>query len=127
MEKLNIRILQLLALSVVAISSSAFAGGGFRMNSKAPVQQVQDKRMYIFGYGGITTGTQLATPGNFDVPGNEYEGEYYPNPIDIPIDFDLQNGGTFGGGLGFFSNLFGGSRFEFEGLKWSRKTEPLNY
>lgn len=127
MEKLNIRILQLLAISAVAVSSSAFAGGGFRMNSKAPVHQVKEHRMYLFGYGGITTGTELDTTGNFDVPGHEHEGVYFPNPIDIPIDFDLQNGGTFGGGLGIFSNLFGGSRFEFEGSHLSNDINGVQY
>ncbi|MDF1738404.1 MAG: outer membrane beta-barrel protein [Verrucomicrobiales bacterium] len=127
MEKLNIRILQLLAISAVAVSSSAFAGGGFRMNSKAPVQHVQEKRMYLFGYGGITTGTTLETTGNWDVPGNYYEDEYVPNPVNLPIDFDLQNGSTFGGGIGIFSNLFGGSRFEFEGSHSSNDINGVQY
>jgi hypothetical protein len=75
----------------MVVSSSAFAGGGFRMNSKAPVRQAPQKSMYLFGYGGITTGSQLDTTGNFDFPGYYEEGEYFANPTNIPINFDLQN------------------------------------
>lgn len=133
MEKLNIKFLKLVAITVVAMSSSAALAGGFRLSSKAPVIQKQHHKHYFFGYGGIDLGAQIDTTGNFHIPGYfEYDDAamrdvYIENPRDIRTDFDLETGATFGGGFGFFSNLFGGSRFELEGSHTSNRARVVTY
>lgn len=117
MEKLNINFLKLVGvLSVTMFASSAFAGG-YRLHSKAPVSApVTAHKAYIFGYAGVDTGADYDTTGQFD---------YLPDRI--PIDFALQNGLNYGGGIGFYSRLFGGSRFEFEASSMSSDVGYLAY
>ncbi len=117
MEKLNIRILTpIVAAILVAFSSEALAGQGFRFNSKQPVVQQKRMKAYAFGYGGLDFGAGYETTGRFDYIATE-----------IPIDFDLKNGWTAGGGLGVYSGLLGGSRFEVEGSYTANDVGYLTY
>ncbi|HQZ28326.1 MAG: porin family protein [Verrucomicrobiales bacterium] len=131
MEKLNIRILKVVVASaLVAISSSAGAGD-FRMSSKSPVTKApvraQEFKGYIYGYGGIDFGASYETMGAFDHP-EYFDCECVPfDPTAVPINFDLNNGWTAGGGLGRYSGLFGGSRFELEGSYTSNNVGYLDY
>lgn len=124
---LNFKITKTLAiLAVAGIASTSFAGPGFRLNSKAPIAQPKvQKRAYIFGYGGVDTGTHYDTTGAFDDP---YYGGYAPfDPTAIPINSDLDNGWTAGGGVGVYSGIFGGSRFELEGSYTNNENGYLSY
>ncbi|MEM7601358.1 MAG: outer membrane beta-barrel protein, partial [Verrucomicrobiota bacterium] len=129
MEKLNNRLLTtVIAAALVAITSSAVAGPGFRLSSKSPIAVPQKQhKAYFFGYGGFDSGADFDTTGNFDVPGYYHNGSYQANPTDIPINFDLQNGFTFGGGLGVYSGLLGGTRFEIEGFNTQNENGFLSY
>ena len=117
MEKLNINFLKLVCVvSATILTSTAFAGG-FRLSSKSPViQPMKEHRAYLFGYAGLDTGADYDTTGQFDYNANL-----------IPIQFDLKNGVTFGGGIGVYSKLLGGSRFEFEGSHISNEVGALSY
>lgn len=134
MEKLNIRFLQLIvAATAVAFASPAFAGP-YRMNSKSPVAQPKQFKGYVFGYGGWDSGASFDTLGAFDDAGAVaehcppgYDGHYGFDPSAIPIDWDLNNGWTAGGGVGMYSHLFNGSRFEIEGSYTSNEVGDLTY
>lgn len=117
MEKLNINFLKLVGvLSVTMFASSTFAGG-FRLHSKAPVcEPKKEHKAYVFGYGGLDTGANYDSNGQFD---------YLPQVIGI--NFDLKNGTTFGGGIGVYSRAFGGSRFELEGSLTNNEVGYLTY
>lgn len=116
MEKLNINFLKLAALLVATAFTSTAFGGGFRLHSKAPVVQPKPHKAYVFGYAGLDTGAHYDTTGQFDY-----------NPNLIPISFDLKNGFNFGGGIGVYSQLFGGSRFELEGSSTTNENGYLLY
>lgn len=128
MEKLNNRLLTtIVAATLAALTSSAMAGPGFRLSSKSPVVHQPKHKAYFFGYGGFDSGADYDTTGNFDVPGNYYGGTYVPNPTDIPINFDLDNGLTLGGGIGVYSGFLGGSRFEIEGFQTTNENGFLSF
>jgi len=119
MEKLNNRLLTIVvAAALAAITASAVAGPGFRLSSKSPVVYQKQHKAYFFGYGGFDSGADYDTTGNFD--------HIYP-PMNIPINFDLQNGLTLGGGAGVYSGLLGGSRFEIEGFSTQNDNGYLTY
>ncbi len=61
---------------------------------------------YFFGYAGMTLGQTFYNQGHF-APG-------YGDPT---LDYDAQNDWIYGGGVGMYSDLFGGSRFEIEGFR----------
>lgn len=97
-------------------ASSAFAGG-YRLHSKAPVcEPKKEHKAYIFRYGGVDSGSNYDTNGQFDYL-----------PAIIGINFDLKNGINYGGGFGFYSRAFGGSRFEFEGSFTNNDVGYLEY
>lgn len=122
MEMLNFKnIKTLTVLAVVSIASAALAGPPIRMNTKAPVYQPSPKKGYFFGYGGVDFGAHYDSIGAFD-----YYGGYGPGG-NIPINTDLDNGWTAGGGAGVYSGIFGGSRFEIEGSYTSNDNGFLNY
>ena len=73
-------------------------------------------KAYAFGYGGLDFGAGYETTGRFDYIATE-----------IPIDFDLKNGWPAGGGLGVYSGLLGGSRFEVEGSYTANDVGYLSY
>lgn len=135
MEKLNNRLLTAIVAAVLAaLTSSAIAGPGFRLSSKSPVYQPKQKKAYFFGYGGFDSGSQLDTTGAFDLdtdweahcpPG--YEGHYGFDPTQIPINIDFDNGFTLGGGVGVYSGLLGGSRFEIEGFSTQSESGFTEY
>ncbi len=129
MEMLNFKNIKTLSvLAAVSIASTAFAGPGFRMNSKAPVYQPKVKRGYVFGYGGVDTGAHYDSIGAFDAPHYGGYGAGAPfDPSAIPIHTDLDNGWTAGGGVGVYSGFLGGSRFELEGSFTSNDNGYLNY
>jgi opacity protein-like surface antigen len=126
MEKLNIRFLQIASVALLAgFSSSAFAGSGFRMHTKAPVIPVKKHVGYVFGYGGWDSGASYDTLGSWDPV--DPHAHYQFGPTGIPIDWDLSGGWTAGGGIGIYSHLFGGSRFEIEGGYTSNEVNRLTY
>tara|TARA_R110002096_G_scaffold40688_12_gene110371 strand:+ start:1070 stop:1822 length:753 start_codon:yes stop_codon:yes gene_type:complete len=115
MEKLNISIIKILLVgALVTVSATANAGQGFRFSSKAPVVVAPQTHIgYFFGYGGFTFGTDFTSRGAFDEPWPH--GALYADPSNIPINFSMDEGWSAGGGVGFYSNLLNGSRFELEG------------
>lgn len=116
MEKLNINFLKLISvLSATLFASSAFAGG-YRLHSKAPVCEPKQHKAYIFGYAGVDLGANYDTIGQFDYLTDR-----------IPIKFDLKNGVTYGGGFGFYSRAFGGSRLEIEASSMTNDVGYLTY
>lgn len=134
MEKLNIKILKFAVLALAAAFTSTAFAGPFRMSAKAPVHQPKQFRGYVFGYGGLDTGANWDTTGAFDLDQDwrqhcppEYPGHYGFDPTAIPIDWDLNNGWTAGGGVGIYSALLGGSRFELEGSYTSNEVGQLSY
>jgi opacity protein-like surface antigen len=136
MEKLNIRLATVvLASALVAASSSALAGE-FRFSSKSPISKTPTPfKGYVFGYGGIDFGGSWDTMGAFDVSDAAWQEHCPPgygdhsliDPSAVPIDFDLENGWTAGGGVGQYSGLLGGSRFELEGSYTSNEVGQLHY
>lgn len=140
MEKLNIRFLPVvIASALVVISSPAVAGTGFRLSSKNPAPKApvptQQFNGYVFGYGGYVFGSTWENTGAFDMsdpawqqhcpPG--YAGHNLIDPQNIPMDWETEGGWTLGGGVGRYSGLFGGSRFELEGTYLSNGVESLDY
>lgn len=134
MEKLTFRFIKLSAVAaLVAVAAPAFAGQGFRFNSKAPIAQPTAYKGYVFGYGGWDSGADWSTLGGFDGVGGEHYDHYEDyaaplfDPTAIPINFDLDSGWTLGGGVGVYSHLFNGSRFELEGGYINNSVGDLTY
>lgn len=139
MEKLNIIILSVVIATVlVATSHIANAGPGYRLSSKSPVPKApiasSAHRGYVFGYGGFVFGSSWNNNGAFDLDSNwqehcppGYDGHYGFDPASIPMNWDTDNGWSFGGGIGRYSGLFGGSRFELEGSYLSNGVDSLQY
>ncbi|MEX2578531.1 MAG: outer membrane beta-barrel protein [Verrucomicrobiales bacterium] len=114
------------AVAATVISSTAFAGPGFRLSSKAPLYHPPKAHAaYAFGYGGVDTGANYDTTGAFDedwfAPGDPFD------PSGFPVNFDLDTGWTAGGGAGIYSAFLGGSRFEIEGSFTKNEVGHLNY
>jgi len=141
MEKLNIRILPVVIASVlVATSTIATAGsGGYRLSSKSPAPKApiasSAHRSYVFGYGGFVFGSSWENTGAFDItdpawlahcPTGMHANPAF-DPSNVPMDWDLDNGWSFGGGIGRYSGLFGGSRFELEGSYLSNGVDSVQY
>jgi len=126
MEKLNFRFLALVVPAIlVGFASTSFAGSGFRMHTKAPVVHKKQHTGYFFGYGGWDSGARYHTLGSWDPV--DPHAHYEFGPTDIPIDWDLSGGWTAGGGIGIYSRLLGGSRFEIEGSHTSNEVNQLWY
>lgn len=139
MEKRNITITCLaLTSALLAIVSPASAGNTFRFSSKSPIPKTPISaapfRGYVFGYGGFTYGSSWNNNGAFDLdqawmkhcpPG--YSGHYGFDPSAIPMDWDVDGGWSLGGGIGRYSGLFGGSRFELEGTYLTNGVDSLQY
>jgi opacity protein-like surface antigen len=139
MEKLTFKV----ALIVVAASlaaTSAHAQNGFRLSSKsivpkAPVATPTPRlNNYFFGYGGVAFQSSWSNTGAFDLhpgwidhcpPG--LKGVPPFDPLNIPMDWDPEAGWTLGGGVGRYSGLFGGSRFELEGTYLNNDVSHLHY
>lgn len=140
MEKLNIKIHYIVIASVlVATSTIATAGSGYRLSSKSPAPKApitfSAPRGYVFGYGGFVFGSSWENTGAFDTSDNDWMAYCPPgvhdkddfDPSNIPMDWDLNDGWSFGGGIGRYSGLFGGSRFELEGSYLSNGVDSLQY
>ncbi len=138
MEKLNIRLATVVLAAVLVAASSPALSGEYRFSSKSPISKnpiaASPFKGYVFGYGGIDFGGSWDTMGAFDLdadwqahcpPG--YAGHNAIDPSAVPIDFDLENGWTAGGGIGQYSSLLGGSRFELEGSYTSNEVGQLHY
>lgn len=140
MEKFTIRLLSVvIATGMVVVSSPVFAGTGFRMSSKNPAPKapipVSSYSGYVFGYGGYVFGSTWENTGAFDVADPGWQG-HCPNsantipgfnPQNINMDWESEAGWTMGGGVGRYSGLFGGSRFELEGTYLSNSVDSLTY
>lgn len=136
MEMLNNRLLTVvIASAMVAISTSAIAGPGFRFSSKAPVSTPKPRlEGYFFGYGGFDFGSTYNTVGAFDQADPNWVNHCPVDPNDpafdpnnVPIDFSLDTGWTAGGGVGSYSEMLGGSRFELEGSYTSNDASGVMY
>lgn len=122
MEKMTIKTIPIIAASIlVALTASVNAGTSMRFSTKGPVVEPKEKKAYVFGYAGFDFGSAYETIGAFDaVPDPNYSPKGYNhtdpifNPKNVPINFDLEDGETFGVGVGAYSKFFGGSRFELE-------------
>jgi opacity protein-like surface antigen len=111
----------LVASLLVSFTVSANAGTTMRFSTKGPVVQAKEKKAYVFGYAGLDFGSHYETIGAFDsVPDPNYHPKGYDHndpvfdPKNVPINFDLEDGETFGVGVGAYSKLLGGSRVELE-------------
>ena len=95
-----------LALSLVTVLAlPALRAGDVIVPAKAPLQEAASEATgYVFAYGGSSLG--LSTSSSLLDPGGST----------TPFGADLDDGLIVGFGAGFYSNLFGGSRFEMEGL-----------
>lgn len=136
MEKLNIRLATVVLASVLVAASSSALAGEFRFSSKSPVSKAPTPfKGYVFGYGGVDFGGSWDTMGAFDISDPAWQAHCPPgygdhsliDPSAVPIDFDLENGWTAGGGVGQYSGLLGGSRFELEGSYTSNEVGQLHY
>lgn len=137
MEKLTFKFLPIvIASAMVAVSSSAYAGTSFRLNSKSPIAPKRQASLsgYVFGYGGAVFGSSWNTTGAWDpfdpdhcFPNYEYDPATSAPSNNIPIDWDLESGWSLGGGVGKYSGLFGGSRFELEGTYLSNEVNSVIY
>ena len=119
MKKLTQIFVASLALAVMP---SLVAGEVF-IPAKAPV--ADEPNNYAFAYGGYSFGleTNSIIPNLGDGPGDSI-----PGPGDnIPARFqaDVDAGFIIGAGAGLYSDLFGGSRFEFEALYSSSDYESI--
>lgn len=140
MEKQTIRFLHVvIASALVAVSSPAFAGPGFRMSSKNPAPKAPipapQYNSYVFGYGGYAFGSNWQNTGAFDVTDPAWQNMCPNNahmlpgfdPQAVNMDWDTDGGWTLGGGVGRYSGLFGGSRFELEGTYLSNSVNGMTY
>lgn len=140
MEKLNIRNLTLvIATALLASSTVATAGTGYRLSSKSPAPKMpvasSAHRGYVFGYGGFVFGSSWENTGAFDMSDPAWMAQcptgMHTNPAfdpaNVPMNWDTDNGWSFGGGIGRYSGLFGGSRFELEGSYLSNGVDSLQY
>jgi len=140
MEKLTIKFLSVvIASALVAVSAPVQAGTGFRMSSKNPMPKAPIKSTafngYVFGYGGFTFGSSWENTGAFDITDPAWQ-DHCPqdlhttplfDPQNIEMDWDTESGWSFGGGIGKYSGLFGGSRFELEGTYLTNEVNSLSY
>lgn len=136
MEKPNSKFsfLLVIAVSLAAVSASAQSGNGFRMNSKsvlpkAPIATPAPTfNNYFFGYGGVVFQSTWRNTGAFDFHPGGYD--FQPgriDPFNIPMNWSPEAGWTVGGGVGRYSGLFGGSRFELEGTYLNNSVSMLTY
>lgn len=118
MEKMTIKPLPIIVASIlVAFTASVSAGTAERFSAKAPVIQPKEKKAYVFGYAGFDFGSEYETIGAFDTVPDPADFPDFPDntdPENLPINFDLEDGETFGVGVGAYSKFLGGSRFELE-------------
>lgn len=135
MKLSSLPLFSLLAV-LTLLGSTAEAGTNFRLSSKSPIapKRVPSSSGYFFGYGGVAFGNNWSNTGAFDLsPGwqNHCPSQVLANPafdpLNIPMNWDTENGWSFGGGVGRYSNLFGGSRFELEGTYLSNEVNRLSY
>jgi opacity protein-like surface antigen len=122
MEKMIIKPLPIIVATILAaFTASATAGTAMRFSAKGPVVQPKERKAYVFGYAGFDFGSDYETIGAFDgVPdpahcpvGYDHSDPAF-DPTNVPINFDLEDGETFGVGVGVYSQFLGGSRFELE-------------
>jgi len=102
---MNTKIQVILALVAVVVIPNLRAGDVV-IPAKSPLQEAAfESTGYVFAYGGWSLG--LSTESVLTAPGQ---------PGGIPFGADLDDGYIVGFGSGFYSDLFGGSRFELEAL-----------
>ena len=137
MKILNISISKLSTAFLVfglgfSFEMSASANDGFRMHSKGALVSQPTKRFtgYLYGYGGISFGGSVESTGTFSDLSSEgatiVSGDGL-DPASIPINFDLRDDWNAGLGLGFYSSLLGGTRFEIEGAVDTKDVGILTY
>ena len=108
-----------LALSLVTVLAlPALRAGDVIVPAKAPLQEAASEATgYVFAYGGSSLG--LSTSSSLLDPAGSSSS--------IPFGADLDDGLIVGFGTGFYSNLFGGSRFEMEALLSSADYSSLTF
>lgn len=141
MEKLNSRLLALIVgTALVSFASPVFAGpGGYRLSSKSIIPKgpatATPFRGYVFGYGGVSFGSTWNTTGAFDLSDPDWmencPEDWHTDPAfdpqNIAMDWETETGWTAGGGIGRYSGLFGGSRFELEGTYLTNGVDGIQY
>ena len=98
------KLIQIALSLVTVLAIPTLRAGDVIVPAKAPLQEAASEATgYVFAYGGSSLG--LSTSSSLLTPGPA-----------IPFGADLDDGLIVGFGTGFYSNLFGGSRFEMEAL-----------
>jgi len=131
MEKQTIKLLTIAITSALLAVSSTYAGTDFRLSSKSIIPRSPVKAQpfngYVFGYGGVSFGSSWLNTGAFD--SYEFCGCTAPtfDPYNVPMEWDTETGHTIGGGIGKYSGLWGGSRFELEYSYLSNQVDRLQW
>jgi opacity protein-like surface antigen len=99
------KLIQIALSLVTVLAIPTLRAGDMIIPAKAPLQEAASEATgYVFAYGGSSLG--LSTSSSFVDPGS----------TTTQFGADLDDGLIVGFGAGFYSNLFGGSRFEMEAL-----------
>lgn len=99
------KLIQLALCLLTLLAIPTLRAGDVIVPAKAPLQEAASEATgYVFAYGGLS----LALSTNSIVTDPDFG--------DAPLDHDLDDGLIVGFGIGFYSDLFGGSRFEMEAL-----------
>ena len=99
------KLIQLALCLLTLLAIPTLRAGDVIVPAKAPLQEAASEATgYVFAYGGSSLG--LSTSSSFVDPGS----------TTTQFGADLDDGLIVGFGAGFYSNLFGGSRFEMEAL-----------
>jgi opacity protein-like surface antigen len=109
------KLIQIALSLVTVLAIPTLRAGDMIIPAKAPLQEAASEATgYVFAYGGSSLG--LSTSSSLLDPGPA-----------IPFGADLDDGLIVGFGTGFYSNLFGGSRFEMEALLSSADYRSLTF
>ena len=103
------KLIQIALSLVTVLAIPALRAGDVIVPAKAPLQEAASEATgYFFAYGGLSLGLStnsfVTAPVTAPISGN------------APVEQDLDDGLIGGFGIGFYSDLFGGSRFEMEAL-----------
>ena len=99
------KLIQIALSLVTVLAIPALRAGDVIVPAKAPLQEAASEATgYFFAYGGLSLGLSTNSIVTSPIFGN------------TPVEQDLDDGLIGGFGIGFYSDLFGGSRFEMEAL-----------
>lgn len=89
---------------VLGLTPLIGAAGDFSKSPIQPKEPIEERNLYIFGYGGGSY---------FENDNLLFDWQGAPRTAAV---VDLDEGFIAGGGIGIYSDMFGGSRFELEGI-----------